>query len=78
MLNIFEIDFNLMPHMGYDDWSVEEVSFLLETSGIVIESGDFFSYRRPSKKRVPCYKSNSDVSSNDREVIYSLKQQRLL
>ena len=50
------------------------MSFLSETSGIAIESGDFFSYRRPSKKQVPFYKSDSDISSNDGGVIYSPKK----
>ena len=31
-------------------------------------------YRRPSKRQVPCYKADSDVSSNDREVIYDPKR----
>ena len=42
MFPIFEIAFKPMPCMGNDDKTVEEVSFLSETLGIVIESGDFF------------------------------------
>ena len=59
--------------MIYNETNVGEVSFLSETLGIAIESGDLFSYRRTSKKQVPCYKSTPGVSSKDREVIYSPK-----
>ena len=69
----FKIAFKPMSHMGYDDESVEEVSFLSETLGIAIESGYLFWYRKPSKKQFTCYKFDSDVSSHDREVIYSPK-----
>ena len=44
MLPIFNIAFNPMPHMGYDDKSFEEVSFLSEISEISIESGDLFEF----------------------------------
>ena len=63
--------------MVYDETNVGEVSFLSETLGIAIENGDLFLYFGPSKKQVPCYKSNSDSISNDREVIYSPKWRRL-
>ena len=43
---------------------------------ILIEIGDFFLYRWPSKKKVICYKSDYDASSNDRELFYSTKYQR--
>ena len=66
MFLILKIAFKPMPHMGYDDKTVEEVSFISETSVIVIESGDLFLYRRPSNKQVLCYKTDFDVSSNDR------------
>ena len=52
--------------MGQDNENFEEVSFFSETMGIVSESGDLFLYRQPSKKQSPCYKYDSDVSSNDR------------
>ena len=64
--------------MVYDETNVGEVSFLSETLGIAIESGDLFSYRRPSKKTFPYYKSNPDVGNNDRELIYSTKWHRTI
>ena len=37
-----------------------------------------FLYQRLSKKYFPCYKSNYDVSSNDRGVIYSPKRRCII
>ena len=72
----YNLDFEPMPHMGYYEESVEEVLFLSENLVIVNEIGDFFLYWRPSKKQVPRYKADSDVSSNGRELIYSPKRRR--
>ena len=57
-----------MPNIGFDDKSPEEVSFLSKNSGIVIESGEVFTYQRPSEIEAPCYNSDSEENIKDIET----------
>ena len=50
VLPIFSIAYQPMKNIGFYDESSEEVSFPSENSGIVIESGEVFTYRRLSEK----------------------------
>ena len=40
---------------------------------VVIESGEVFTYQRPSEKEAPCCKSESEDNRNEKETHHSPK-----